>query len=115
MASRTHVPSQPSVPNFKLASKQFELTPRQKVAEALLGSEQRHTLLVGGSRSGKTTLLVRAIANRAVQAEQSRHAILRLRGNAARASIALDTLPKVFRLCHPRQERGSIAPKVTSR
>ena len=57
--------------------------------------------LVGGSRSGKTTLLVREIANRALRVKDSRHAILRLRANAARASIALDTLPKVFRLWHP--------------
>ena len=57
--------------------------------------------MVGGSRSGKTTLLVREIANRALRVKDSRHAILRLRGNAARASIALDTLPKVFRLWHP--------------
>jgi hypothetical protein len=58
-------------------------------------------LVVGGSRSGKTTLLVHEIAHRAVVWENSRHAILRLRANAARASIALDTLPKVFRLGFP--------------
>ena len=87
-------PSQPFVRNF-------ELTARQREAEALLQGPHRHTLLVGGSRSGKTTLLIRAIANRAVNADNSRHAILRLHGNAARASIALDTLPKVFRLCFP--------------
>jgi phage terminase large subunit-like protein len=81
---------------------QFKLTPRQLEAEALLRS-QRHTLLVGGSRSGKTTLLVRAIAARALRADRSRHAILRLHANAARASIALDTLPKVFRLCFPSE------------
>jgi len=101
MASGNDLPSHPSVPNVEPKNKEFELTPRQKQAEALLASRQRHTLLVGGSRSGKTTLLVRAIAERAVRADNSRHAILRLRGNAARASIALDTLPKVFRLCYP--------------
>ena len=77
----------------------FQLTPKQREAEKLLEAPQRHTLLVGGSRSGKTTLLVRALAGRAVRVERSRHAILRLRANAARAAIALDTLPKVFRLC----------------
>jgi hypothetical protein len=85
--------SRPSV--SKLA-----LTPKQREAKELL-SKQRHTLLVGGSRSGKTTLLVSAIADRAVEQDGSRHAILRLHANAARASIALDTLPKVFRLSHP--------------
>ncbi|MGB6536473.1 MAG: hypothetical protein WBF58_10990, partial [Xanthobacteraceae bacterium] len=48
-----------------------------------------------------TTLLVHEIARRALQAERSRHAILRLHANAARASIALDTLPKVFRSWFP--------------
>jgi phage terminase large subunit-like protein len=79
----------------------FDLTTRQHQANALLSAPQRHTLLVGGSRSGKTTLFVRAIGVRASLAENSRHAILRFRGNAARSSIALDTLPKVFRLCFP--------------
>jgi phage terminase large subunit-like protein len=79
----------------------FDLTTRQHQANALLIGPQRHTLLVGGSRSGKTTLLVRAIGVRASRAENSRHAILRFRGNAARSSIALDTLPKVFQLCFP--------------
>jgi predicted phage terminase large subunit-like protein len=79
----------------------FELTPRQTEANELLGGDQRHTLLVGGSRSGKTTLLVRAILVRAIRAANTRHAILRFRGNAARASIVLDTLPNVQRKCFP--------------
>jgi phage terminase large subunit-like protein len=77
------------------------LTPKQLEADAILVRPQRHTLLVGGSRSGKTTMLVRAIADRAVKVGESRHAILRLHTNAARAAIALDTLPKVFRRCYP--------------
>jgi len=93
-------PSEPSQPSV---AKGFKLTPKQEAAEKLLVSPQRHTLLVGGARSGKTSLLVRAIAERAIRVGQSRHAILRLRGNAARASIALDTLPKIFRLCHPAE------------
>jgi phage terminase large subunit-like protein len=80
---------------------EFIPTERQKEAQLLLAKPQRHTLLVGGSRSGKTTVLVHEIALRALRADASRHAILRLRANAARASIALDTLPKVFRLWFP--------------
>lgn len=38
---------------------------------------------------------------RALKAPHSRHAMLRLRGNAARASLWLDTLPKVAALCFP--------------
>jgi phage terminase large subunit-like protein len=81
----------------------FVPTAKQQEALELLGKGRRHTLLVGGSRSGKTTLLVHEIALRALNAERSRHAILRLHANAARASIALDTLPKVFRKWFPGQ------------
>lgn len=79
----------------------FELTAKQVEANDLLGGGQRHTLLVGGSRSGKTTLLVRAILIRAIRVPNSRHVILRFRNNAARVSIALDTLPSVQRKCFP--------------
>src|SRR5580700_6966595 len=82
---------------------QLILTPKQAEARELLHSGHRHIVLVGGARSGKTTLLVNEIALRAANSENSRHAILRLRANAARASIALDTLPKVFKLGFPGQ------------
>ena len=64
-------------------------------------------MLVGGARSGKTTLLVHEIARRALQPDPSRHAILRLHANAARSSIALDTLPKVFGLWFPNNRLKS--------
>jgi hypothetical protein len=38
---------------------------------------------------------------RALQAKGSRHAILRFHANAARASIALGTLPQVVQRCFP--------------
>lgn len=63
---------------------------------------RRHNLLAGGARSGKTFIYVKHVVRRALIAERSRHAILRYRGNAAKASIRLDTLPKVCRLCFPR-------------
>lgn len=78
----------------------FALTAQQTAARRLLGG-QRHTLLVGGARSGKTFLIVLAILIRALCAPHSRHVILRFRANAARASIALDTLPEVIRRCYP--------------
>jgi phage terminase large subunit-like protein len=78
----------------------FAPTERQQEAADLLRGPQRHTLLVGGARSGKTSLIVRTIASRAIFAP-SRHAILRFRANAVRPSIAQDTLPKIFRLCFP--------------
>ncbi len=73
----------------------------QDAARRLLDGSQRYTCLAGGTRSGKTFLIVRAIVGRALQAERSRHAILRFHANAARASIALDTLPQVLRICFP--------------
>jgi phage terminase large subunit-like protein len=79
----------------------FSLTPKQYELNHLLAGPQRHTLIYGGSRSGKTFLLVRAIMLRALRAGATRHALLRLRANAARASLWLDTIPKVRRLCFP--------------
>ena len=84
------------------SASRLKLTARQEQARKLIRS-QRHTLLVGGSRSGKTTLLVHEIADRALQFDNSRHAILRLHANAARGAIALDTLPKVFRVSFPNE------------
>lgn len=77
------------------------LTPKQVEANRLLSGAQTHTLLVGGSRSGKTFLLVRTIVYRALAKANSRHAIFRFRFNALKASVVLDTLPKVIRLCFP--------------
>ncbi|HEV2303167.1 MAG TPA: phage terminase large subunit [Stellaceae bacterium] len=86
--------SAPQTPNFRL-------TERQQALNELLAGPQLHTLLVGGARSGKTFLFTRAILTRALRAPGSRHAMLRLRGNAARSSLWLDTLPKVGKLCFP--------------
>lgn len=79
----------------------YKPNPGQERATALLTGPQRHTLLAGGARSGKTFLLTRAVVVRALRAEGSRHAVLRFRGNAARSSISLDTLPKVMSVCFP--------------
>lgn len=60
----------------------------------------KHIFLFGGSRSGKTFYLVRAVIIRASKAK-SRHVILRLNFNHAKTSIWLDTLPKVLKVCFP--------------
>lgn len=62
---------------------------------------QRHYLLVGGARSGKTFLLVRALIIRAVRAAGSRHVIFRHRYNAVMGSVWHETFPKVMALCFP--------------
>jgi hypothetical protein len=78
-----------------------KLTNKQKEANALLASHATHIMLFGGSRSGKTFVLVRAVCLRAIKAPKSRHAILRFRFNAVKNSIVFDTFPKVMELCFP--------------
>ncbi|WP_439539061.1 phage terminase large subunit [Sphingomonas sp.] len=78
-----------------------QLTPRQREANRLLAGPARNIMLRGGSRSGKTFLLVRAIIQRAINAPNSRHAIFRFRFNHAKTSIWADTMPKVLKLCFP--------------
>lgn len=58
-------------------------------------------MLRGGSRSGKTFILVRALIWRAINAPKSRHVIFRCRFNHARTSVWFDTIPKVLKLCFP--------------
>ena len=77
----------------------FKLTPRQEEAQAILSGPATHGMLFGGSRSGKTFLHVRNTILRALKARRSRHAILRYRFNHIKASIILDTFPKVMDLC----------------
>jgi hypothetical protein len=82
----------------------MKFTAKQTDAQRLLGSGAENVMLFGGSRSGKTFLLCRAIAARAIKAPGSRHAILRFRYNAVVQSVALDTMPKVLKLCFPEIE-----------
>ena len=80
----------------------FRKTAAQQQALKLLGGGSRYVLLFGGSRSGKTFILVYALLVRALRAPGSRHAILRLHANSVRQSVLMDTLPKVVRLAFPR-------------
>jgi predicted phage terminase large subunit-like protein len=79
----------------------FHLTSKQHEAQAILASDAKHLMLFGGSRSGKTFLLVRNIVMRALKAADSRHVIFRYRFNSVKASIVIDTFPKVMRLAFP--------------
>jgi predicted phage terminase large subunit-like protein len=78
-----------------------KLTPKQNLANKVLAGDATHCMLFGGSRSGKTFLLTRAVCTRAIKAPKSRHAIVRFRFNAIKASIVMDTFPKVMQLCFP--------------
>ncbi len=67
----------------------------------MLAGLPTHSLLEGGSRSGKTSLFIRAIIVRAHKAKNTRHAALRYRFGHAKESIGMDTFPKVMRDCFP--------------
>jgi phage terminase large subunit-like protein len=79
----------------------FTLTAKQAEAQETLNGGAQHVMLFGGSRSGKTFLIVRKIVQRALKAPGSRHAILRFRLSHIRQSIVQDTFPKVMSLCFP--------------
>ena len=79
----------------------FTKTAAQAKALQLLSGDARHVMLYGGSRSGKSAILVLAIVVRALMAPNTRHAIARLHFNHVKASIYQDTLPKILALKYP--------------
>jgi hypothetical protein len=80
---------------------QYKLTSDQMSAMNNLSADATHCALGGGSRSGKTFLIIRAIFMRACKTPNSRHLICRYRFNVCKTAIGLDTIPKVVRLCFP--------------
>jgi PBSX family phage terminase large subunit len=94
------------------AASTFRLTDRQDELNRMLADPKaNHILAYGGSRSGKTFTMVRAIVVRAMRAPCSRHLIARFRFNHAIQSLWFDTLPKVLSTCFPevetRQDKAS--------
>jgi phage terminase large subunit-like protein len=83
----------------------FSLTECQVLAQTILSGPATWLMLFGGGRSGKTFLVVRNIVLRALKAPASRHLIVRSRFNHLKASVMMDTLPKVMRICYPQLER----------
>ena len=75
-----------------MTSEVFKPTAVQQKALELLSSAAKHVLLFGGSRSGKTTVLVMAIIFRACRYPGSRHLICRFRAKDARSSVLHETL-----------------------
>lgn len=82
----------------------MKLTAKQEEAQRVCAGACTHVMLFGGSRSGKTFLLTRNVVFRALKAPNSRHAIFRFRLNHLKASVFLDTFPKVMRICFPGVE-----------
>ena len=83
-----------------MTTQTFRKTKIQAQAVKYLADNYRHIMLYGGSRSGKTFILVRSIIIRALKVK-SRHIILRQKFNHVKTSIWLDTLPKVLKVCFP--------------
>lgn len=75
------------------------LTKAQRRANKLI-ARHRMSLLRGGSRSGKTFLLCRAVATRAIRAPGTSHCIFRLRRNAIKGTV-WKTLKDVMAKCFP--------------
>lgn len=80
-------------------SDEFKKTLKQVEATKIMAS-YKHSMLYGGSRSGKTFNIVRGIIIRACKL-QSRHISLRSTFSSARTSLWMDTIPKVLKLCFP--------------
>lgn len=81
--------------------KPFSKTIDQYAAVKLLTGDAMHTLLFGGSRSGKTFIIVRQLVIRALRADRSRHCVLRKHFTDLHKAIVCDTLPRVMELCFP--------------
>jgi len=77
----------------------FFKTPKQKEAIPVLAGN-KYAACYGGSRSGKTFIIVYALIVRASRVK-SRHAIVRRTFSSVKRSIFMDTLPKVLSICFP--------------
>lgn len=82
-------------------TRKFERTVRQIEQADLVYGPARHILAVGGSRSTKTFGFCELIAERAIQAAESRHLVARLHNIDVRQAVMLDTWPKMMRLAFP--------------
>jgi len=82
----------------------YKLTTIQKKAIKLFSSRAKEFLLVGGSRSGKTFIIIYRQIQMAITHSESRHLIARFRFNHVRNSVWRDTLRKVIRLCYPEEQ-----------
>ena len=81
--------------NFKLNDKQLE------ALQVMTDKVARHILLLGGARSGKTFITVRAIILRALMYPGSRHLSLRLHRTTAEKYLWKQTLKDVIDICFP--------------
>lgn len=80
----------------------FTKTTIQQRAIDLFTSGANKFLLYGGSRSGKSFIIIFAMIIIACKFDGSRHLICRFRFNHVKNSIWLDTLKKVLKVCFPK-------------
>ena len=79
---------------------EFKKTQKQLIATKLM-TQKSHFLLMGGSRSGKSLLILHSIIIRALKVK-SRHAIIRKTFNSLKRSVWNDTLIKVLSIAFPQ-------------
>ena len=80
----------------------FSPTKRQREAvDGVLSGLATWVMLFGGGRSGKTFIIIRSIVLRALKAPGSRHLCVRFRFKHIKASVIMDTFPRVMQLCFP--------------
>lgn len=77
----------------------FKKHDKQKLACAIMNAHE-HALIFGGSRSGKTTAIVRQMIVRAIKCT-SKHLITRLHFSDCKRAIFHETFPKVINMCFP--------------
>lgn len=82
-------------------AEKFQLSAKQLEAQEILNGDATHILLAGGSRSGKTVLIMRKIIQRALKAPGSRHLVCRFRFGHCKQTIVHQTYPWVRRNCFP--------------
>ena len=78
----------------------FKKTPKQIEATRLMADKQE-VLLEGGSRSGKSFIIIRNIILRALKYPDTRHLIVRFRFNDVKQSIWYGTIQDVMKIAFP--------------
>jgi PBSX family phage terminase large subunit len=78
----------------------FKKTPKQIEATRLMADKQE-VLLEGGSRSGKTFIIIRNVILRALKYPGTRHLIVRFRFNHVKQSIWYGTIQDVMKIAFP--------------
>jgi PBSX family phage terminase large subunit len=78
----------------------FKKTPKQIEATRLM-ADKHEVLLEGGSRSGKSFIIIRNIILRALKYPDTRHLIVRFRFNHVKQSIWYGTIQDVMKIAFP--------------